>query len=293
MDPDPGFVGRMAVCEPAMSKAEIMRQHVLGLYRAHEADGMLPTSGRFLYYESVTAGVSSKQASGVLKPGAKGQRRPDQDLLDALTELRESGQIPWEAIVDETRSFDDFTGSATIADDLGAYMYATRIDPWAGDAPLVLTESRSLAGVLRALTREYAARIAATNGQTNGFLRTQIAPRINDGTRVLYLGDFDFAGGHIEVNTRRILDGYHDLEWERLALTADQVRDHNLTIIQKYDARDKKHHPAVETEALSQRLIVQIVRARLDELLPEPLSHFLAREEVERERLRTLLGHAS
>src|ERR1700733_5926928 len=73
MDPDLGSVGRMAVCERAMSKAEIMRQHVLGLYRAHEADGMLPTSGRFLYYESVTAGVSSKQASGVLKPGAKGQ----------------------------------------------------------------------------------------------------------------------------------------------------------------------------------------------------------------------------
>ena len=78
--------------------------------------------------ESVTAGVSSKQASGVLKPGAKGQRRPDQGLLDALTELRESGQIPWDAIVDETRSFDDFTGSATIADDLSAYIYATRID---------------------------------------------------------------------------------------------------------------------------------------------------------------------
>jgi hypothetical protein len=163
-----------------MSKAEIMRQHVLSLYRAHESEGMLPTSGRFLYYESVSAGVSSKQASGVLKPGAKGQRRPDQDLLDALT-----GQIPWDAIVDETRPFDDITGSATIADDLSAYMYATRIDPWAGDAPLVLTESRSLAGVLRALTREYAARIAATNGQTNGFLRTQIAPRITDGTPAL------------------------------------------------------------------------------------------------------------
>ena len=111
--------------------------------------------------------------------------------------------------------------------------------------------------------------------------------------RPLYLGDFDFSGGHIEVNTRRILDGYHDIEWERLALTADQVRDHNLTIIQKYGARDKKHHPAVETEALSQRLIGQIVRTRLDELLPEPLSHFLAREEVERERLRALLGRAS
>ena len=45
----------------------------------------------------------------MLKPGAKGQRRADQDMLDALTAMRESGQIPWEWIVDETRSLDDFT----------------------------------------------------------------------------------------------------------------------------------------------------------------------------------------
>jgi hypothetical protein len=111
---------------------------------------------------------------------------------------------------------------------------------------------------------------------------------------VLYLGDFDFSGGHIEANARSVLERYcDDLRWERLALTADQVSDHHLTVIQKYDARDKKMHDAVETEALSQSVIVQIVRDRLDELLPAPLEGFLAREEIERERLRVLLGRAS
>jgi hypothetical protein len=152
-----------------------------------------------------------------------------------------------------------------------------------------------LAGVLRALTREYAATVAPTNGQCGGFLHTDIAPNLRHGMRVLYLGDYDLAGGDIEANTRRVLERYHNLSWERLALTRDQVQEHELPIVVKTDRRFKNGgaHEAVETEALSQRLIVQIVRDRLDELLPEPLSHFLAREEVERERLRVLLGGAS
>jgi hypothetical protein len=64
-------------------------------------------------------------------------------------------------------------------------------------------------------------------------------------------------------------------------LTREQVDTNDLTVIQKYDARDKQYHDSVETEALSQALIVQIVRDRLDALLPEPLADILAREEEE------------
>ena len=126
---------------------------------------------------------------------------------------------------------------------------------------MILTESRSLAGVLRALMREYRVMIAPTNGQTNGFLRNDVAPLITVKTPVLYLGDWDFSGGHIEANTRRVLerDRGRVLNWERLALTENQVNDPdlNLTVIDKYDRRTKTTHPSVETEALSQRRIRQ------------------------------------
>lgn len=87
---------------------------------------------------------------------------------------------------------------------------------------------------------------------------------------------------------------YADLQWERLALTADQVRDYNLTPIIKRDARFKNGgaHEAVETEALSQRVIVETVTNRLDQLLPQPLESVLEREKVERERLRRMLRRA-
>jgi hypothetical protein len=106
---------------------------------------MLPTSARFLFYELVAAGVISKHPAG--------KRRADQNMIDALTDLRNSGAIAWDEIIDETRSLDDFTGYASIADGVNAYMNAIRLDPWDGHAPLILTESRSLAGVLRELTR--------------------------------------------------------------------------------------------------------------------------------------------
>jgi hypothetical protein len=266
------------------SKIEGLRQNLRLLYAEHVRDGTIPTSARFLYYELVAAKIISKQATGA--------RRSDQDMLDALTDLRNSREIPWDAIVDETRSLADFTGFRSIATGLDECMNAIRIDPWDGAAPLILTESRSLAGVLRALTQEYAVMIAPTNGQTAGFLHNGVAPLLRDGMRVLYLGDYDLAGGDVEDNTRRVLERYRALDWKRLALTPDQVRDHRLTPIIKTDRCFKNGgaHEAVETEALSQRLIVQIVRDRLDALLPEPLERFRAREEEERVYVRALLN---
>jgi len=55
--------------------------------------------------------------------------------------------------------------------------------------------------------------------------------------------------------------------WERLALT----------------------HEAVETEAISQRVLIDILRARLDALLPEPLARVHEREARQRRRLSARL----
>jgi hypothetical protein len=83
-----------------------------------------------------------------------------------------------------------------------------------------------------------------------------------------------------------------ELDWKRLALTQTQVNRHNLPVITKTDKRFKDgsgRHQAVETEALSQRLIVSIVRGWLDGLLPQPLDRVLVREQRERARLRRII----
>ena len=136
--------------------------------------------------------------------------------------------------------------------------------------------------------------IAATNGQVGGFLRTNVAPALCLGQRVLYLGDFDHQGGQIEANTRAVLEDLigGDLDWERLAITEAQVRARHLPMIRKPDRRYKpvQYHDAVETEALGQSVIVNIVRRRLNALLPEPLADVLERERAQRAKVSTALA---
>lgn len=182
-----------------MSEIGRLRTELRELLGEHQRDGELPTSARFLFYELVQGGVLSKERK------TQG-RRPDQNMSDALTDLRENGDVPWEWIVDETRSLDDYRGASTIRQWMLEVLPQARLDPWAGDEPLILTESRSLAGVLRRLASEYAVPIGATNGQCGGFLHTDILPVVRPCQRILYLGDLDLSGGQIEQNTRRVLE---------------------------------------------------------------------------------------
>jgi hypothetical protein len=124
-----------------------------------------------------------------------------------LTYLRERGIIDWDEIVDETRSVGYNHAFAAVRIGLAAQILYIDLDPWRPRRrPLILTESRSLAGALRNLASEYRVLLAATNGRCGGFLRTDIAPRLSPRQRVLYLGDFDLAGNDIEYNTREVLE---------------------------------------------------------------------------------------
>jgi hypothetical protein len=120
-----------------------------------------------------------------------------------------------------------------------------------------------------------------------------VAPYLEDpGTRVLYVGDLDLAGGDIEGNTRRVIERHAGREfdedtWERILLTeaqADELRSRGVEPVQKKDERFRDSHPheAYEAEALGQRDLTDILRRRLDELLPEPLERVLERERAER-----------
>jgi hypothetical protein len=269
-----------------MSKIGALRELLVSLLQEHERDGAIPTSARFLYYELVQRQQLSRQRDGA--------RRPDQILHDALTDVREDGRVPWDWIVDETRSLEDYTGYASVKDGVLAGLSHVKIDPWRLHAPMILTESRSLAGVLRDIVGDYRCRIASTNGQCGGFLRTDVAPTLARGDVVLYFGDLDLSGGQIEDNNRRVIEQVVDgeLRWERVALTERQVSDYDLPIIIKRDRRyaDGRPHESVETEALRQTVLMDVLRSRLIELIPEPLPRVQERERRQRGRVAATLG---
>src|SRR6266508_1642115 len=144
------------------SKRGRLQREALRLLREHEAAGELPTSARFIFYELEQHGVVSKRRNGA--------RRPDQDLSEAIKDLRDLGIVPWTWIVDETRALHSVFTAPSVGDWLTVAVESARIGPWGEDsAPMVLTESRSLAGVLRSVAQAYGVSIAATNGQVGGF----------------------------------------------------------------------------------------------------------------------------
>jgi hypothetical protein len=114
-----------------------------------------------------------------------------------------------------------------------------------------------------------------------------VAPILQRNDRVvLYLGDFDLQGHQIEANTRRVLEhkARRRIDWNRIAITEEQIAQRGLTPIVKKDHRftteawGAREFEAWECEALGQGTIQRPVRAALDGLVPEPLSDVLERE---------------
>lgn len=302
------------------------------LVAQHQALGMLPTSGRFLWYECETDHLVTKELPPK-RDGAQGQRKPGQNLTDAILHLREIGPnalgIPWEWIEDETREMHSVFTAPTVAEYIDEAVRQAKIARWLGmPAPLIICESRSLAGVLRATAELYACHITSTNGQTKGFLITDVVPMMEVGQRILYFGDLDLSGGHIEMHTRSVLieyggeagqvlgeSGIYDPDakpslrnpdglWQRVSITARQAaiiererarKGLPPATIRKPDNRFKpvRYFDAIETEAFGQARIIAALKTRLDELIPEPLADILAREEQQKADMRKLLAAAA
>jgi hypothetical protein len=267
-----------------------LRAWALSAIERHAAEGTLPTSLRHLFYEAVMAEVIAKGAVA----GAGG-RRADQNLTEAVTWLREHGEVPWDVIEDRTRRVHDYRGhGATILDGVDNMLDSITIDPWDDVLPVLVAESESVAGVLLRVADALRVPIVPTRGQANGWLRTTVARQLAGRPIVVgYLGDADKAGGDIEANTRRVLDEVLDIKhWERLALTWDQVESFGLPTLPRTDGRSGVTHEVCELETLPQRVLTDEVEAFLAGWLPDgvDLDDVHEREDEQRAAIRRELG---
>jgi hypothetical protein len=282
---------------PERHNKGLLQRITLDYLRRHKLlNEEIPTDERFLFYELEQKGAKRKKAAH------EGGRKSTQDLTDAVTHLRNIGAIPWEWIVDNSRQFYEWEYDDSIADCLARAVNGARLDRWAGTVrPVIITESKGVAGVLeRGVARQYLTAVTGV-GNCHGFLITRVARALADeNTRVLYVGDYDGRGHDIENHIQRVLERatgrtFDNDTWERVALTKDQTDDlraRGVEPIMKVDnrRRDKRPYEAYEAEALGQRPIENLVRAKLEELIPESLDSVRVREETEREEIRHRLG---
>jgi hypothetical protein len=257
-------------------------------------EGQIPTTGRFLFYEAVMAKLVEKDRKK-RADGKKG-RRPDQDLGDELTWLREHDDlVGWNEIVDRTRHISDYRGYPTVLDGVLTQLPLIGLDRWDSHSPLVIVESESLAGLYQPLVESNRAVLIPIRGQASSAqLFNDVLPYVQAGCdTVLYVGDYDKAGLDIENSARDRLERFcgHALKWKRVALTEEQVydRERPLPLVDRYDRRDRQTRQVCEAEAMPQAELTRLLTEALDELRPAPLDEVHEREEAERTEIQRLL----
>lgn len=216
-------------------------------------------------------------------------------------QLRRSGVVPYAWITDTSRMgyFTQTYGDA--GDFLRRVSGLYRSDLWQHTSVEtyceVWVESRSIAGVLVDLCRELAVSLYPAGGFTSASFAYEAAEGLNaqGTTKVFFIGDHDAAGVLIDVSIERELRRHLKpgvvLDFERIAITEEQIIEYDLpTKPRKAGERRAKHiEHAVEAEALPARIMRQLLRDRIEALLPAGLLESVkAAEQSEREQILSI-----
>ena len=225
---------------------------------------------RHIFYRMVTQNLVEKSDKGY------------QQLQKATVDMRDGGALPYAWIEDSSRHAYWNTGYAGVGEYAEAAASLYRRDYWDSTDTLVEVwcESRSLAGVLGQVCREYVVPLFPSSGFSSLSFTYQAATHIRDSGRanavILYVGDYDQAGvlidKAIESRLRNFLASWDgELTFYRLAVNDDQIDSMGLPTRppKASDTRSKEVTRAVEAEAIPAPAMRDIVSSALQGLIPE------------------------
>jgi hypothetical protein len=167
-----------------------------------------------------------------------------QRVYRLLKEAREAGFIPWEWIVDETRSIERVSTWDNPEEYARCVAQSYRRDFWNQQPHRVevWSEKGTVRGVLRPVLDQYAVGFNPVHGFSSATV-IHDAAEDDDGREliVLYVGDYDPSGMYMsEVDIPKRLEkygGYH-ITIKRIALTQEQTRG-----LLSFPATDKRKDP--------------------------------------------------
>src|SRR5215510_9152622 len=206
--------------ETRSKKGRGMAQRSLDLIEAMyaKAEAAEPITGRGIGYKLFTAGLIPSMA------------KPEMQKVYRLLRIaREQGDIPWEWIVDETRTMERRPTWNNPAEFARCAVRSYRLDSW-NQQPVrceVWSEKGTVRGVLAPVLDHYAVGFRVMHGFASATAIYDVA-QDDDGREliVLYVGDFDPSGMFMseEDLPARLsdYDGDH-IELRRVALTREHV----------------------------------------------------------------------
>lgn len=236
--------------------------------------GGAPMSVRHAFYQAVGLGLVPKTQNGYQKV--------QRDVL----RLRREGRIGYADVVDGTR----YVRQSQAHDSLGDALYETsrtyRRNLWSDSEYQleVWAESDSIAGTAWPAVDEWGLPLFVTRGFASETFLWNSAQQWWGNVVVLYIGDYDPHGVLIEEVARERMQAFSgaSVEWERIAITADQVAEYNLPA--SYGGH------GVEAEALDpetlRRLLTQAITRYVDEASVEVIR---SAERAEREILERIV----
>jgi hypothetical protein len=212
-----------------------MAQRSLDLIEAMYAiaEAAQPITGRGVGYKLFTAGLIPSMA-----------RSEMQRVYRLLKEARERGRIPWEWIVDETRSLERTSTWANPTEYAECVARSYRRDFW-NQQPVrveVWSEKGTVRGLLAPVLDQYAVGFRVMHG-FSGATTIHDVSQDDDGREliVLYVGDFDPSGMFMsaeDLPNRLSEYGGDHITPERIALTREHV-----TGLPSFPATDKRKDP--------------------------------------------------
>ena len=260
----------------------------------------LPMTVRQVFYQLVAR---------LIVPNHSKQYRKTSRLL---VQMRERELVPWSAIEDRAR----YTIEKRGVTDLSSYLrdklewldprcygrcYVQHQDVYIE----VSTEKDALAGILEKEIWPYCTRLNVVRGQYSATFVEEVSRRFDAAIMrgqnpiLLHFGDLDPSGVAIPRTVQKNFEKRHgvDVDVRQVALTPAQVHQYQLPIsTEAVKSKDPNYRawvdlygpaqPAVELDALSPKLLREILRRELDELYD--LSGMGAEEQNEIRERKTL-----
>lgn len=238
-----------------------------------------------------------------------GSRRAYTDVSRNLGVMRESGELPWGWLADSTRMVRIATMYESLEDALDRTAEHYRRDLWSRQPRRVevWAESDSTRALIDAVTMKLGIGAYSCKGQAGKEFAHESAMTyvsIGKPVTILYLGDWDPSGlaipRSLEERLNRYTDGAVEIDFRRLAVTPEQIVEHNLTTheVNTDDSSYKRfaqtcrdvalaEQTAVEVEAFSPPVLRQLVETELYELVDDvdAWNADIAYEDLEREQL--------
>jgi hypothetical protein len=212
-----------------------MAQRSLDLIEAMyaKAEAAQPITGRGIGYKLFAAGLIASMATNEMAR-----------VYRLLKQAREQGDIPWEWIVDETRSLERTPSWDDPADFACTVAQSYRRDFW-NQQPVrceVWSEKGTVRGVLQPVLDEYAVGFRVLHGFSGATTVYDVAQSDDDRKLiVLYVGDFDPSGmfmSEMDLPKRLSEYGGDHITLKRIALTRKHVRG-----LPSFPASDKRKDP--------------------------------------------------